>query len=460
MIKEDIDWFWQQLLAFVKEGRVIPVIGPELLVLEIDGQKVTLYDYLAEQLNRQLGLEIEPPVTLNAVVCRHLDKEGKEAWEDIYTRVNMAVNALAAVEPPAALRKLAEITPLKLFVTICFDPYLTQALNRVRYHGRNETQVIEFNCKSHNDLPISYSNLSHTTTTVFHLFGKLSATPCFAVSDEDILEFLHLLQSKENQPHRLFDALLQENLMVIGCPFSDWQARFFVRLNKKERLMVSSGKVDFLVGNQIQHDQRLAEFLHYFSRRTKLFPMDSLQFIDQLHAKWLALQKSEPDLGPTTPDYTPPPPDIQSGAVFLSYAHEDIDAVSKIRDSLEGIGIDVWFDKTPQALKPGDPFDMVIKNNIEQSSVFIPVISKQTLIGQARYFRLEWEHALWFSHQFPETKRFVLPIVIDDTPYDQPAIDADLRKLHWERVENGECSKLLLADIKELQRIHRLENQR
>ena len=34
----DPEEFWDDLLAFIEEGRVVPVIGPELHVTVIDGQ--------------------------------------------------------------------------------------------------------------------------------------------------------------------------------------------------------------------------------------------------------------------------------------------------------------------------------------------------------------------------------------------------------------------------------------
>ena len=37
-VNQNTERLWDQLLQFIDEGRVIPVIGPELLMLEIDGQ--------------------------------------------------------------------------------------------------------------------------------------------------------------------------------------------------------------------------------------------------------------------------------------------------------------------------------------------------------------------------------------------------------------------------------------
>ena len=70
---------------------------------------------------------------------------------------------------------------------------------------------------------------------------------------------------------------------------------------------------------------------------------------------------------------------MRAGAVFLSYASEDRPAVILIRDALEQAGIDVWFDRNPEALRVGENFESKIKTNINQCSLFVPIISRNTL---------------------------------------------------------------------------------
>ena len=53
--------FWDQLLQFIEEGRVVPIVGQDLLVCEIDGQTTLLYPYLAAQLADYLGVPADPP---------------------------------------------------------------------------------------------------------------------------------------------------------------------------------------------------------------------------------------------------------------------------------------------------------------------------------------------------------------------------------------------------------------
>ena len=48
---------WDDLLNFIEEKRVIPIIGPELLKVETDTGPRLLYDWLAEKLAAKLNVD-------------------------------------------------------------------------------------------------------------------------------------------------------------------------------------------------------------------------------------------------------------------------------------------------------------------------------------------------------------------------------------------------------------------
>jgi TIR domain/SIR2-like domain len=439
---------WEQLLDFIDDGRVIPVIGPELLTFRSVGESQLLYSTLATQLAKRLQVEFEATDSLNTVACRYLSEGGQR--EDIYPELKRVMTTFPNADMPSALVKLAEIKPLKLFVTTCFDSLLVNALDQVRYSGQAKTQVLAFSPGSNNDLPEPVEQLDRTT--VFHLFGKLSAVPEYAVTDEDVLEFMHALQAKTARPERLFDGLIKQNLLFIGCPLSDWLGRFFVRIGKKERLIVSSGKTDFLVGDHLSSDENLAEFLRNFSSRTKVFPLASLAFVNELHQRWTDMhpQVSADNITVATTDLEGDKMSI--GAVFLSYASEDRPIVMLLRDALEQAGIDVWFDRNPDALRPGDDFAAVIKANMDKASLFVPIISRNTTTPKPRFFRVEWNYAQDLAARYPDNWRFIMPFAIDDTPPDSIAIPEKFRKLHWERLANGQVSHGFVSEIKKAYR--------
>lgn len=143
---------------------------------------------------------------------------------------------------------------------------------------------------------------------------------------------------------------------------------------------------------------------------------------------------------------------MQKGAVFLSYASEDRPAVMLIRDALEQAGIDVWFDRNPEALRAGDNFEAKIKANIDKCSLFVPIISRHTTTPNPRFFRIEWNYAQELAARYPDNWRFIIPVVIDDTPPDATTVPDKFRRLHWERMPGGQASGEFVTDIRNLYR--------
>ena len=57
---ESLDEFWDDLLQFVEERRVIPIVGPDLLVARVDGKSMPLHAAIARRLAEKLRVRAEP----------------------------------------------------------------------------------------------------------------------------------------------------------------------------------------------------------------------------------------------------------------------------------------------------------------------------------------------------------------------------------------------------------------
>src|SRR5580704_421371 len=126
---------WDDLLSFIEERRVIPIVGPELLQVATDRGPRLLYDWVAEKLASRLNVDVTSlpqPYTLNDVVCWFLAARGRR--EEAYVRVRSILKD-ANFETPLALRQLAGITDFDLFVTTTFDTLLENAINLQRFNG-------------------------------------------------------------------------------------------------------------------------------------------------------------------------------------------------------------------------------------------------------------------------------------------------------------------------------------
>ncbi len=434
------EFFWDDLLEYIGEKRVIPIIGAELVTVpDGAGGEVPLMSVLAQKLAERLRVSAEDCTgddALHLVVCRHLQRGGRR--EEVYPRLRTLLKELAPTVPPV-LRELARIRHFNVFVTTTFDSLLAQALDEERGSGRPgaaSTVSLAYSPNNTTDLPEAARRSE--TPTVFHLLGRLSASPDYVITEEDTLEFFTAMQTESKRPNVLLDELKSSHLLLIGNTFPDWLARFFIRIAKSGRLSLQREELEIVADRRSRHEPGLVLFLQNFSYRTQLFEQgNAAEFVRELSARYLA--KFPPTVGTFRHDVravaTPVGPDMKPGSVFLSYASQDAEAVKKIRDALEAVGIEVWFDQ--RRLEGGDDFDQQIKKNIRACSLFVPVISANTQARHEGYFRLEWTLAAERSKLIAETVPFILPVLIDPVSENDALVPERFLQVQWTRLAGG-----------------------
>ena len=425
---------WDDLLNFIEERRVIPIIGPELLQVDTDAGPRALYDWVAEKLAAKLGVDtsqLPRPYNLNDVVCWFLASRGRR--EEAYTRLRSLFRD-ANFAPPVALRQLAQITDFDLFVTTTFDPLLEQAINGERFGGAQSTDVVAYAPNRVADLPSEREKL--TRPVIYHLLGRLSASPTYVISDEDTLEFICALQSEHLTPEKLFHELEHNHLLFIGSSFTNWLARLFLRIAKRHRLSDPRDVGEVLADSHSGADVRLMHFLQQVSVRTRVYS-GAGKFVDELHRRWTARHKPA-EVIPLAQRFLPPERDMPDNAVFISYAREDLAAVQRLRAGLEAAGIRTWFDL--DRLEGGDDYDRKIQRNIARCSYFIPVVSATTERRLEGYFRREWSYAIDRARNIAEGALFIMPVCIDDTDPIRAHVPDKFKALHIMRLPGGDVT--------------------
>jgi hypothetical protein len=431
------DDVWDDLLNYIEEKRVIPIVGPELLKVDTDTGPRLLIEWLAEKLAARLNVDPGPlskPLLLNDVVCAYLANHGRR--EEAYTRLRSIMRE-TPFTPPLPLRQLAEITDFNLYVSTTFDPLLETALNMVRFGGQPNTEVLAYAPNRVVDLPVERDDLQRPV--VYHLLGRLSASPTYVISDEDMLEFVCALQSEHLTPEKLFHALEHNHLLVIGSDFSNWLARLFLRMTKRRRLSDPRDVGEILADSHSLKDVRLVSFLQQVSVRTRMFS-GATEFVAELHRRWMARRaNAAPVAGSTAPlRFLPPAREMPENAVFISYAREDLPAVQKLKAGLDAAGITTWFDM--DRLESGDDYDRKIRGNIARCSFFLPIVSETTQRRHEGYFRREWSYAVDRTRGMADGAVFVLPVCIDGTTEADAIVPEKFKAVHFSRLPGGEPS--------------------
>jgi hypothetical protein len=452
---------WDDLIECLQDGKVMPVIGHELIEGEYQGRRVSLQRVLAERLAQREKLTVEwtRHSELNDAVYAYLcNPQAKLAG--LYDRIGGFLRTLAPPYPiPDALLRLAEIRPLDLFVSLTFDSLLAQAINQVRFGGHSVTREIEFSINQSTAAQNEALKVRPgDESIVFNLFGRAASKSDFAIHDEDELEFIHRLVSGDVAPPEwLLSELRNRHLLILGVHLPDWLVRFVLRAATRDRLRLAQ-RVYFIAGENAPSSATLTQFLHRFGRETSInvFEGTAEEFVGELHRRWVA----------DHPLSTAVSTDVRvlsemRGSIFISYGRENLAAVERLHQAIESLGGDAWFDKSE--LGAGDQWERKILPQIQRGvRLFVPVISHRTAGRREGYVFREWREAVERSKKIVGRK-FIVPIVVDadyqgDITRYQSLVDdfPDFQRLNFGRAPGGEPDETLrhtlIAEIRAMRR--------
>jgi hypothetical protein len=303
------------------------------------------------------------------------------------------------------------------------------------------------------DLPCPKTELSRPT--VFHLLGRASASPDYAICDEDLLEFVHAMQDRQRQPAKLFDELRTNHLLILGCSFGDWLARFFLRTARGLELSQKRKRLDLLFGEQIARDERLVLFLESFGLETRVLLMSAPEFIEELGRRW---QASRPESTVAAEAHSPrrPATQVPPGAVFVSYAIEDREPARLVAESLHSAGMDVWFWVGDDPANLGEDWARNIRRGVQECALFLPIISQRALSEENRrsYFWREWNYADDLAWQKAPDEVFIFPVVVDDARIDCASLPDSFNRAQGVTLPGGQVTADVAERMKQLVRTY------
>ena len=423
---------WKRLLAQIRDGLVVPVVGPRLLV-ESDG-RTSLQAAIAERLLSDHGLEVAPGSLppfreINEAYTRLKDKVSpQDLYGDIHDLMQEAASAESAAAP-LPIRQLAEIADFRLFVTLTPDDWLARCLRR-RCAVNEIVHSPKWPAAESRDLIAGWNDHAGEAQLLY-LFGKARSVPTFAIHDEDMLEYAHNMVARATKvPASFLDELQERSLLLVGNNFPDWLCRFFLRLTNKSRLS-EKGKREWMV-EQLAPQESLTCFLRSYSKETEvLSELSPVDFVAELHRRWMQGNGGEGGRA-TGPEATPDP----RGAIFfVSYSRiGDLPKAQALVEKLRALGAaesEVWFDR--KSIEPGQDFRNRILDGIQGCRYFLPLLSQAANNREEAFVFTEWREAN--KRLAGMNRSFVVPVVVD--PAYEPLLYTADPVREWRGIDFG-----------------------
>ena len=440
------DDFWDDLLGHIRQQILVPVVGPDLTVVNVGNAKQTFSSLIGQRLAERYHLTVSPGMTtMGEAVAAFLRERGQDEVERLYRVINDIIVELDPA-PGDALRDLAAIDDLRLFVSTTPDRLLAKAVNEVRFRGKPMTRELSFSPnQSTTEQSRNAQPAATTDTVVLNLFGQAASTPQYAIHEEDRLEWMHaLLSDTASLPDWLAYPLKHQPMLFIGCEIPDWLGRFLLRMSSDTRLSLERIPF-FFAGCSTSREPSLSNFFATYCRKTLVqqLEMEPAAFVAELRARWEEHSAPRPHAAVDTT--SPSAPDAPT--IFISYMREDADAARRVCDAITSLGGDVWLDE--RRLSPGDAWEHEILSRIRRTvRLFVPIISANTERAEEGYVFREWNEAADRSRSIP-SRRFIVPVIIDDDYDGDPSryrqMPDGFGRLHFGRAPAGDPDAELLA---------------
>ena len=445
---------WRKILRDIHDGKVIPVIGPELVTLPDPetGEIVPLNRFLAPRLAAVLGLaDDERFTTVNAVACEHLLNGGSRA--DIYDELREILDHLD-VPPCPALMDLARITDFHFLISSVFDHQLSHALKAIRSDYDPRRHLMAYHPSEAIDVPEIIGN-----TLLYYILGEYHTSQDFAVWEEDYMEFICKLIEHQDTLERLFRLLKNRQLLLLGSPATDWIVRFFLRVTRQIRLSDRGATApgEYLADRGANLEAPLVFFFDKLIHATRVIDGDPAAFVHELHRRWSELYghaASDEDF------LTRLPVEMPKDSVFISYASDNRAAALSLGRALHSAGIPIWLDKG--RLQAGENYATTLEAAVRvHSSFFIALISAETEADteRTRYVHKERD---WAAGRHVEGFIYYIPVAIfPEAPSSwKPAAEPEcFSKIHYHKLPDGAATPDFVRHIRQLIETYRLSGR-
>jgi TIR domain/SIR2-like domain len=391
---------WQALVSVIKKGKCILMLGPETAVEEVDGKPQLLCCSIANLLAQGIDSGIKnhiDPCNLMETAQYYSLKWGKNY---LHTKVHKFYNKRQSLTSNFH-RNLAAL-PFRLAINTSPDHMFHTALT----HQGKAPKMGWYNFKQKN--AVMDTTGTDQQPMVFYLYGQPDEEDSLVLTENDLLDFLVSIVSKDTLPDRLINAIKEPDtsFLFLGFGFKHWYLRILLHILAVEnRENHSIALEDFTPHSEAEFKSTVL-FYQEGPYKIRFFNHGFDDFAKELRRHFELAEES----GASVKNI--PKREEKRPKVFICHASENKEIAHSLYKKLDAAGFDPWLDK--ENLYGGDKWDEAIIDAIEQEIDYFLVLQSKDLENKVEgYVNKEIAEALERQKKF-RGANFIIPVKIEE----------------------------------------------
>jgi hypothetical protein len=409
---------WSTLITAIELNTCILMLGPDASFEEVDGQFQPLTEIFSKKLAE--GKEIKEAVEAWGIdrsnlaqvsLCYlFLPRLGRNSLLDKYRRFFKERRELTS----EFYRNLAAL-PFYFAVISTPDFMFSQALRErdknhiiasYNFNGR-EIDLVEM---GNRDRPL-----------LFYLYGNVNEPQSLVLTEDDLLNFLTKIVSKNPAlPKNIVSELQEKNktFLFLGFGFKHWYLRILLHVLQVRSKESRSFALEQFAPQQLEEFKNTIFFFGESDYRIQICNADLKGFARELKERYeRSLITSPSEIPKAVPRDAP--------TLFICHASENKNIAAQLYQSMAKSGFRPWLDK--ENIRGGERWNAQIQKTIEEIDYFLVLNSKALAEKEEGYVNKEIHRALERQENFRRSA-FIIPLLIDDAPLleefkDMQAID-------------------------------------
>jgi len=398
---------WDNLTDNIYNKKCVLLLGPSLSFFKKRNRNVSLIEKLTRNIlaylnKKKISFEADQNSNLPYLMeCYFANINSADSHKEVEKFISGLDSFCDGLAIPPLYTNIAAL-PFDTIISTSPDVILNKACTEAGFEYN--FSAYKYRSVGATNKPAEENETSKRIRMIYNLCGSIKNGPDnIILNEQDQVKYLrHVIAT--GPPSNVLGRLDSEkSYLFLDFDFDDWQFKLLMEILNPQK-----GKANFLYAPKSRKDIKNIN-IEYFKKRFNIgyLDTDTISFVDELTKRYSA-------------KYGDP---LRKFKAYLGFEEGDQPHVTKLRALMKGQAIakrvTFW---DPSEIKLGGNKEEEIKNNFEESEIYIPLIN-YTFTGNDA-LKAQLDQAIALAKQ---GKKKIFPIIVGKVEYDKqfPELEAN-----------------------------------